>query len=879
MYKVETHNNSKNYFKNLKIEENAIYITSNTSIANMIKELTNVDIQEYWRILDIENFSNIIYPNWNNTINKARLKAQLRLILFDLKENINDNGELRELKYLEDNIDILFSDFVFLINAGVKSLESIPKDIKEKLSFEIFNRFTKNKLFNELSDEVLKYESFSNIELIMQKQYMKKNNKDNHIKLNKRNIEKIYFFNINYIDLNRYMIITMLNIVGYELIFRIPYFKNLNVVNKNWTMIYKDFSIFDLEINKEYSLPIKSNIKYIEYLEGNYINDYQQEKVKVKNYREISDFIKDTKKDIIITFYKDSLGSCIKRSELNIENHCYQSRIGSFIFNLFRCKKKDTTVKMDFNTYMEMITSGWISYKNWNGIRLSAFLVENEEYFSGVSTIDEIIERIEKIKDIDEIGNIFEEQNKIRIKKDNKKAFLSNPFRSFGYVNLEKYKITANYMLMVTMRLKAFILKIFEKSDEILDVKQTLEYMTYLFRNEYIVNIYNNGNGKNKKIVRKIYGVLENPNLFGEKIHKDDFGELFNIYLFLNDNEEKHERDFSIDQLEGVILRDKLLKNVKKLCVADLSYKAFEKYLEKYKIENKIFSMEEIKVLLRENLYGISRRFALYGVELQEKSKESFEHYIKFAIANLLINYNGNVEFSWIEGLRKEDNKSILLKQIESIYRNIEYVKQYLDFNDYIKDDEMIEELEYSYDKKEIKNNLKSLPEVDFRNLDFCGNKFLYSSIIEDYPIYYSDFHHRMLFSVLISMLKNNIEKGYSNLYNFFLPLFPQWEDVLKKNILDCEYSRKILGEYKYFEGLNYPKSIDKLYLLKSKYIVTEKSRIRNRYNKGEFNSNRYFNEFVDEYLDDDLVNSGLHCKMCPYCYICKKGDFAIDNK
>ena len=784
MYKVETHNNSRNYFKNLKIEENAIYITSNTSIANMIKELTNIDIKECWRILDIENFSNIIYPNWNNTINKVRLKAQLRLILFDLKENINDNRELGELKYLEENIDILFSDFVFLINGGVKSLDSRPKNIKEKLLFEIFNKFTKNKLFNELSEEVLKYENFSNVELIMQKHYIEKVNKDNNIKLNKRKIEKIYFYNINYIDLNRYMIINMLNIVGYELIFRIPYFKNLNVVNKNWDMIYKDFSIFDLRISKEYSLPIKSNIKYIEYLEGNYINDHQQEKVKIKNYREISDFIKDTKEDIIITFYKDSLGSCIKRSELNIQNHCYQSRIGSFIFNLFRCKKKDNTVKMDFNTYIEMITSGWVSYKNWNGIRLSAFLVENEEYFSGVSTIDEIIERIEKIKDIEEIGNIFEEQNKIRIKKDNKKAFLSNPFRAFGYVNLEKYKITANYMLMVTMRLKAFILKIFEKSDEILDVKQTLEYMTYLFRNEYIVNIYNNGNGKNKKIVRKIYGILENPNLFGEKIHKNDFGELFNIYLFLNDNEEKRERDFSIDQLEGVILRDKLLKSVKKLCVADLSYKAFEKYLEKYKIEGKILSMEELKVLLRENLYGKSRQIVLDGLELQEKSKASFEHYIKFAIANLLINYNGNVEFSWIEGLRKEDNKSILLKQIESIYGNIEYVKQYLDFNDYIRDDEIIEEWEYNYDKKEIKNNLKSLPEVDFRNLDFCGNKFLYSSIIEDYPIYYSDFHHRMLFSVLISMLKNNIEKGYYNLYNFFLPLFPQWEEVLKKKYI-----------------------------------------------------------------------------------------------
>lgn len=79
MYKVETHNNSKNYFKNLEIEKGAIYITANTSLSNMIKETSKFTEEDQWRVLDIENFIKIIYPVWNNTISKIKLKAQVRL--------------------------------------------------------------------------------------------------------------------------------------------------------------------------------------------------------------------------------------------------------------------------------------------------------------------------------------------------------------------------------------------------------------------------------------------------------------------------------------------------------------------------------------------------------------------------------------------------------------------------------------------------------------------------------------------------------------------------------------------------------------------------------------------------------------------------------
>ena len=86
-------------------------------------------------------------------------------------------------------------------------------------------------------------------------------------------------------------------------------------------------------------------------------------------------------------------------------------------------------------------------------------------------------------------------------------------------------------------------------------------------------------------------------------------------------------------------------------------------------------------------------------------------------------------------------------------------------------------------------------------------------------PVYYLDFHNRLIFSVLVSIIKNNMQDGYSEIYKHVFPLFPQWTEAYKKNILDCEFSRKNLYEYKFFQGINYPKVID-LSLIHILYII-----------------------------------------------------------
>lgn len=891
MYKVETHNNSREYFERLTIEDCSIYVTSNKSLSNMIIERGKIKEEDRWKVLDIENFIKNIYPNWTDTINNVKLQNEIRMAILKVKEKIKNENELKEIKFLEDNVLILYSDFSYLVEAGVRKLSYISSDVKLNLIKEIFNIFSQSELFKEMSNEVLNIENIKRFPKLLVKKYLDKlskndRNKANEIKflLDKKanKITKIYFYNINNLDLKRYMISEILKYAGYEVIFRIPHFEGLNAVNKCWDKVYRDSKLFSIEINEKYKLPYNSNVKYVDFLEGNVVKEGGIDNVTIKNYKEIYDFKKSTKNKNVITLHKDSLKSIKERENLNLKNHCYQSAIGRFIYNLYDCKIDDGNVKISFDTYREMITSGWIEVNKWNGIKLQGYLAENEEYFNGTSDIDDILERIEKLKEINEVGNIFEEQAKDRIRKNQTKQFLSNPFRAFSYYNFEKYNITANYLYEVTLRLKRFLIKAFEGEDEIINVENHFKMLSILFRNTYIIDKYNNGSETQQKIIKRIFGLLNNPSAFGELVHKESLSDLFNIYLIIDEDvleEIKQEEEFSIDQLEGLMYIDRLFKfNRQPIYIGDISYKSYEKYRDKSKEFNKILNIEDTKFIFEKELKGKNKEIVMEGLKLQKHSKEANESYLKFAVANLLINYDGEIEFSWIEALRKDDSKAILLKQLESLYGDGKNVPTYLDKDEFVEEEEMELYDINSHDLKTISENKIKVPEVAFRDLDFCGDKFLYSSIVEGYPTYSTEFHQRLVFSSLISIFKNNIEDSYIGLLKYILPMFPQWTDVVKRNILDCEFSRKGLREYRYFEGINYPKSTDALYILKSKYIVTENNKIRNRYNKGEFNGERYYKEFIEEYIEGNQNNSGLHCKMCPHNFLCKKGEFAVDR-
>ena len=871
MYKVKTHDNSREYFESLNIKDDELYICPNTNFSFMIRERIGIDIEQRWRIIDIETVLDCIYKKWNTKTNQIVLKAIIRNIILELMETAKGSF-LEELKFFDDNINVLFEDIRFIAEAGIKKIK-FKKSTETKEAIKvIYDKLLVNDDFKRISSEL-----FSIVDL---KVFYKK------IKgYTAGEVRKIYFYNINNLNINRWIMIELLSIIGFEVEFRVPYFEGINIVNKCWTDIYGNKDIFSWEIEQGQKRDF-NKFKYVNFLEGTAYTGIENEKVTTKTYTHISDLKKVINDRPILTLYKDSVKSCkdIEQDMNEIEN-CFETDIGRFFNALYKCRVKDNIVHLDFSTYRDIITSGWLERQEWNGIALFEYLNDNSAYFKDVKTIDEIIHRIEILKELEGTNSIFEEHHKNKIKEDEQKRLLLNPFRVFNYNNLEKYNVTATYMLTLTIKLRSFILKALRNNSDFVNVEEHFEVLKTIFKNKYIIDRRNNGTQKEVDCILRIWSVLNRPGKFLEEMHKEELLEHLTITLsFKNTEKKQEEKDFIIDQLEGFMYRNHILNSKdKKIIITDLSYKAYEKYIKSKNIYGKILTNNDMYEIINSSLGGKQLEYVNKAFNLKTISEKSAGYYLKFLLANLFINFDGEKELSWIEGLRDKDTKSIILKQIESIYSTEKEEIDILEGN--ILDDSILnvdesetEEIKV-YDIDELKTNHTKYSEANYRDLDFCSRKFLYASIIDKHITYQSDFHNKLAFSGLLSVLKDSMKNSNEDIVKFIFPLFPQWQEVIKENTLRCEYGSKKIRDYKYFDGINYPKKIDTVYLLKSKYLITEKWKIKNRYNNGNFVSEEFYKSFLKDYTKDEEFNGGRHCMMCPYLKVCKKGVFAIDNR
>ncbi|MGL4741913.1 MAG: hypothetical protein ACRC41_14140, partial [Sarcina sp.] len=800
---------------------------------------------------------------------------EVRLIINKLIKIEEDMEILKELKYLDDNMDIFMSDIERFIDVKISDFKYEKETPIKKAVAKIYGNLVNTKIYDYFIDEVLNVEKAKSFYCGIEG-------------FDGSEIKKVYVYNLNNLGLNRWLILNVFRYAGFEIIFKIPYFKGLKVTNKCWDNIYLQNDIFQLNYNKNLENKNYFDCKFIRFLEGLEYKEQGiiEERVVTKTYTQISNFKQDIKNKKVVTFYKDSIKACkdkivdIEKNNYKLE-HCFQSSMGRFISNLYKCKIVNNTVILNFDIYRELITSGWIEEsKGWNGIKLKEYLSKNDEYFVSINNIDEILERLYALRDLTEVNHIFEDQSKNKIKDDFQKRLLLNPMRALGYNNTEQYGITVNYMIQLTIKLKTIIIKALGTED-IIKIKSHLEILREVFKNKYILEKNKRGTEEEKLITKKIWWMLNKDELFPEKMYRDDILELASIILKIKKNEKIEEVDLSIDHLESVIYRRKRVGSGerKKIILTDLSYKSYEEYISQRTIDEKIFSKEVIEEIFSKSLFGEHKKIVLEANRLNNISNGNIDEYLKFLFANLFINFDGIKELSWVEGLRENDTKAIILKQIEAIYENEIKEVQTLDFEDTINEDDIGLQNIINYDFNSLVGNYKKYADVAYRNLDFCNRKFLYAAVLNDYPMYYSDFHNKLIFSGLISILKNSIEDSYSNISKYIFPLFPQWQEVVKNNILLCEYGRKNIRNYKYYDGINYPKNIDTIYLLKSRYIVGENWKIKNRYNKENFNAKEYYKTFITEYLNEKEFNCGKHCMMCAYVYICKKGEFIIDRK
>ena len=104
-FKVETHDNSREYFRDIILEENALYITANTSLRDMLVEENSHFNKNKFYVQDYDNFIDSLFPFKVDLLFQNALKRSLRAEAYVLKETLKpeEAGELQEvLEHLEE---------------------------------------------------------------------------------------------------------------------------------------------------------------------------------------------------------------------------------------------------------------------------------------------------------------------------------------------------------------------------------------------------------------------------------------------------------------------------------------------------------------------------------------------------------------------------------------------------------------------------------------------------------------------------------------------------------------------------------------------------------------------------------------------------------
>lgn len=703
---------------------------------------------------------------------------------------------------------------------------------------------------------------------------------------------------------------------------------NDNNENKYITYLhgnYNEKSICDKRISlKEYIDPyefklklqqypiFQSNIqlkRWIKQTKNNYYNFHilKKDGNKFKKEREYLTFSKEIYNNIFN-------GTILEYRDRN-SNFFYFNE-GRFLQGLYNCKWDDNKehINIDYRSYSECILSGWIEIKNKSnfisGKNASDLILDLKTYMNDVKSMDNILNRLYKLTYIQEFSNLYDDLSKNKTDGDKVKEYLQNPLKVFPYADNNRYELTVKQLIELTKKLKKYIEQLIPK-DNMIELeehkKQLIEYwknISYIanIRHEYIQlrkEWKNNHNPNFKKYTNEHKQYL----LFEDNLKVSDVTSLCTIeevkeYMkvilkFSNDDEESNINNLNyikiFDQIEGI-----MVNGTKEIYITDLSEKSIKEYA-KNRRANICYGDEQT---LKKDMTSLVNIYSLEEINTIIKqctiSNEEVLNFIKYYIGAVISFSSAQlIEFSWIKEINKNDQQSAIYKVLSILYGEKEQKKIY-----FMNKEKLLKKYKEHKDKIiGIESNSKSLYEINkslnkktnttfhgdlspmaWIDLDFCPRKFFYSSILNFYPVYESEFHQQIVFAIIGKLLKSQFKES-KDVEKYFYYLFPQWNNTTKYNIVETSYKRDIRKEYK-FKNIYFPYYAKDIQILRSKIYDNSRRRGSKDYRNMSIDSEKYIKEFIKSDVKYDTVDAkkGFHCSMCPYNMLCNKGEFAIER-
>jgi hypothetical protein len=833
MFKVNYFKNTRSFYEDFSPNDDELHITQSASLAEYLRKSKGTK-----GVFAYKLFYSFLFPEWNHPHTEVYFRSVIR-------EYLIKHVSPSHYSYLKKHLDDFYKSFMFLIEIGLIKLdvfESLLLTDEQRLLAEMMDTLKQDPIVQRY------FEAGSNL------------TKENLSQLLgiRHPINTVYIHHCDYIDATRMMLFHKLDSLGVKVIFLIPYNDEFPELYHPWEVIYKNLSGKGLNQWECVGLNgLVKGMKFAHYLKLGVPNDLVDlAKVGFKVFNHPTSFKEYINKYPI---FKDSHDIItIVNEELNLytdqsrAHHFYATTYGKFFLALENVRKTKEEIFCSFDDYVNMMISGWVQSGNVNGKQALSILIDLKDYMDGVQGLKEIMERLQALVDLQEVSIIFDDISKEQTGRNRLKRYLSNPFRVFPYIHSLRYDITLRQLIDCTKDLAKKLNQLLLQEDETRNVQSYLSELNNIYQ-----SVKENWNSD---ATNKFEALFKTDIPTGWQFRKEEMFHLLSFYLASDCHDEEKIEDF--DQLVGKTLSSNHIH------VTGLSFQTFP-----WKTPNLPLLLNHtwLKHSIYQSNVSKNREIRLNALLVDFYSRKLTRNRALYAIFHLIAFSKGEVTLSYIDHLREHDSPSIYFTILEELYHSGSDPKTIPDSESY--------DWDINENVKEERLPLQvfeTIPDLLWLDSDFCGKKFFLNAFIEEHPVYESDFHQQIAFSTIGKLLAEQGD-GVQEVRENIFPLFPQWTNAHKQNLLD---TAKVSGlrNYKSYENIYYPFAMKRLQLLYSRYEVGGNWKAKNQYDKDRFNLEQHVDDFISQIGKKNVkANAGLHCRMCPYLHVCKEGEFVID--
>ncbi len=837
MFQVETYQDPDLFFSQLTFQEDELHLTDDPYLENFLHAKVNKNGKSI-HIYSYERLKRILYKDWYGVaevIFATRVRAYL-----------TDQVPANKQPFFLQKIDQWVTAYRYLLELGI--FELAPMDQAEE-EIQIFRM-----VFYQLQEDphIQNYLRARKEHVLLRMQKT----------INMRP-KKVYLYHFTQFSAERMLFLWQLVGMGISVIFRIPYYPQFPTLMEGWRKLYHKVTgkgPNQWQIDPK-TIQLQKGNRWLAYLldEDDELADSSTlEFHYFENPAHFLDYLRWQKSEPVTRTYVSMLpetAHAVFQDELagNVQQKVLDHPLGKFLFFLYECKKENGEIYLDYATLVECISSGWVQIKGVSGKKALSMLTDLESYMKGITTVSEVKERLIRLGKLLEITASYDKLAEKKAEGNLFRRYLGNPFRTLPYVHLDRYQITVGQLQALVAKFEQMVEVLLPEEKETISVEQHFQQLRAFWEEiEEKVELEPTWKAKWEE-------VLYAPILMDWEATTSDLKKLIH---FLSEQEESNEFH-SFSHLEGLTLVED------EIHIIDLSSESILKSLKQTILPQGLtwtWLIQSIKQQFANQKAQMSRM--LHCIAVHYITDQVQERIFKFRLFFALAFHRHKLIVSWIRGLYKYDEASVDLKLLYKIYGNRAMMPTW-DLNYMVDQQKGIEQPIQGLNQ--VENLVEKIPQVYWVDLDYCERKFFYNSIFEKQPIYQTDLQQQYVFASLGSLLARQT-KGLETVRRRIYPLFPQWSDTLKDNLIQTIHLQNPY-QIASFDQVSYGEVLLSLQTLDG---GTGRNQIGPDLIQNKRDPEGWVKKWLQSILDTQIIgNPGSHCQMCPYYIMCTKKEFA----